>query len=687
MKPLTTKQLQRMEKKKKKLAAFLEIAKLNDKDREARALMLCTKEDGEILDISGNSTDIPVSREEPKRKRQKKNDEIPLQETKKNIVSIDSQIVCKSPVKCEELNHEIKPESHGASNLFSDLSENRTKQDLTSEQYAELKRALREKKSHLSYIPRFHLKDMGFNACIKEEEDDRTPLFISDIQHLLMYALMGFHSPYVPSRWCHIEKNSRISHTVVFVIEGISLYDYQSHESLCTNMKEVFTNKLEVITSVSYNNSLIQELAAVPLTITQKNRILKEYGSLEVALKHREDLFKVFRAVFPVIDSSLIPDKTPRPATDQFPRTMLLLSAAQLIEENYPLPLKGKHRSRYQDFVFTKDVYQEVTPSSPMFGLDCEMCRTTTRDLELTRISIVNEKLEVVYETLVKPYNSITDYLTRFSGITKSILKNVTMRLEDVQRDIRALLPPDAILVGQSLNFDLLALKMMHPYIIDTSVIYNITGDRLRKTKLSFLAQKFLGEEIQQSVHGHCSVEDSTTSMKLTQLKLANDRSFGAISPSSQKDKHCRIHRIKKISTSLFSHVSKMEKTVSVIGSEEVIDEYSRYLSEAVYCGNRNIEENNKGVKCVVTSNESVVVETCNVAREHTFTISHLKLDRAKYCDDSDLMKEVNQWCCTIWENMAYNGLCVVLFSGVKGGANGAAFIEIKRPPTILRRT
>jgi hypothetical protein len=34
MKPLTSKQSQRVERKKKKLAAYLEIAKLNDKDRE-----------------------------------------------------------------------------------------------------------------------------------------------------------------------------------------------------------------------------------------------------------------------------------------------------------------------------------------------------------------------------------------------------------------------------------------------------------------------------------------------------------------------------------------------------------------------------------------------------------------------------------------------------------------------------
>lgn len=43
----------------------------------------------------------------------------------------------------------------------------------------------------------------------------------------------------------------------------------------------------------------------------------------------------------------------------------------------------------------TKDVYVEVNAKSPMFGLDCEMCKTTTGELELTRISLVDESMKV----------------------------------------------------------------------------------------------------------------------------------------------------------------------------------------------------------------------------------------------------------------------------------------------------
>ncbi|KAG8250174.1 exonuclease activity protein, partial [Homalodisca vitripennis] len=65
-----------------------------------------------------------------------------------------------------------------------------------------------------------------------------------------------------------------------------------------------------------------------------------------------------------------------------------------------------------------------------------------------------------VYESLCLPPNPIINYLTEYSGITPETLKGVTTRLEDIQKDLRALFPSDVILVGQSLGGDLHALKV-----------------------------------------------------------------------------------------------------------------------------------------------------------------------------------------------------------------------------------
>ncbi|CAG2117368.1 unnamed protein product [Medioppia subpectinata] len=213
------------------------------------------------------------------------------------------------------------------------------------------------------------------------------------------------------------------------------------------------------------------------------------------------------------------------PGEEKISRTELLLSTLQLAVEKYPL----FSDITSEDFPTLKSKYCPVSDRSPIFSIDCEMCFTTADKLEVTRVSVVDENCAVVFDTLVKPKNKITNYLTKYSGITKKLLDPIDVTLEDVHKELDRILPEDAILCGQSLNCDLLALQLSHPYIIDTSVIYNTSGLRPVKPSLKFLSKKFLNLEIQNndSSVGHDSTEDAVAAMKLVKLKLSMGLEFG----------------------------------------------------------------------------------------------------------------------------------------------------------------
>uniref|UniRef100_A0A452RT61 RNA exonuclease 5 n=1 Tax=Ursus americanus TaxID=9643 RepID=A0A452RT61_URSAM len=193
--------------------------------------------------------------------------------------------------------------------------------------------------------------------------------------------------------------------------------------------------------------------------------------------------------------------------------TRCLLTKEEM--KTFHFPLQGFPDC--ENFVLTK-CNGSITDNSPLFGLDCEMC-LTSKGRELTRISLVAEGGCCVMDELVKPDNKILDYLTSFSGMTKKILNPVTTKLKDVQRHLKALLPPDAVLVGHSLDLDLRALKMIHPYVIDTSLLY--VREQGRRFKLKFLAKAILGKDIQCPDRlGHDATEDARTTLELARYFL-----------------------------------------------------------------------------------------------------------------------------------------------------------------------
>ncbi|EAL61779.1 RNA exonuclease 1 [Dictyostelium discoideum AX4] len=209
-----------------------------------------------------------------------------------------------------------------------------------------------------------------------------------------------------------------------------------------------------------------------------------------------------------------------------------------------------------------------------MLAIDCEMCRTEGGQLELTRISIVNEQKKVVLNELVLPEKPIIDYLTQYSGITADTLKNVTNRLSDIHAKLEKLVGVDTVLIGHSLENDLKAMKFIHRKIIDTSILYP-TGSS-GKFSLKYLTKKYLNRIIQSTKHGklgHDSIEDARAAMDLAQLKIQKGKSFGTRLASMEN---------------LFDKINKHEKKSSFIDRLEDIKTFTSQVVSCFNCENDN---------------------------------------------------------------------------------------------------
>lgn len=163
-----------------------------------------------------------------------------------------------------------------------------------------------------------------------------------------------------------------------------------------------------------------------------------------------------------------------------------------------------------------------------VYALDCEMCETDI-GMKLTRVTVVNINGAVVYDQLVKPRSTIINYHTEFSGISEEILKDTKHIVADIQRDLTTqFLVENTILVGHFLTSDLRALRMVHPTIADTAILFPHQRGFPFRTSLKYLTKTYLKKDIQmQTQTGHDSAEDAIASLNLLLLKVREGPWFG----------------------------------------------------------------------------------------------------------------------------------------------------------------
>uniref|UniRef100_A0A0N4ZPX3 Exonuclease domain-containing protein n=1 Tax=Parastrongyloides trichosuri TaxID=131310 RepID=A0A0N4ZPX3_PARTI len=200
----------------------------------------------------------------------------------------------------------------------------------------------------------------------------------------------------------------------------------------------------------------------------------------------------------------------------------LLLNTSQMAQLLYPSPFCEGN----DNFIKTRECYDKITSKSPFYTIDCEMVNTDQGYSKLARFSLIDQEGTILMDTLVKPKGKITDYLTKYSGIVEGMLDDIDVTIEDIQEYLCKVLPPDAILVGHTLNCDLNALNIYHPYISDISALYNYGRKIENRISLKKLGESFLNKSCQNGA-GHCSVEDSLITMDLYKKKLKYGLGYG----------------------------------------------------------------------------------------------------------------------------------------------------------------
>lgn len=185
-------------------------------------------------------------------------------------------------------------------------------------------------------------------------------------------------------------------------------------------------------------------------------------------------------------------------------------------------------------------------PTDRVVCFDCEMCYTV-RGMEVIRVSATSwpDGAELL-DILVKPKGEILDLNSTYSGVWPQDMTNATVYSPDTKapaaaegaRKILAMVPspeaardalfsfisPTTPLIGHGLENDLNTLRIVHPYLIDTILLFPHSKGLPLRMSLKVLTDRILGRRIQLKTDGqlagHDSGEDARAAGDLVRFKL-----------------------------------------------------------------------------------------------------------------------------------------------------------------------
>ena len=188
-------------------------------------------------------------------------------------------------------------------------------------------------------------------------------------------------------------------------------------------------------------------------------------------------------------------------------------------------------------------------PTNRAVCLDCEMCYTV-HGMELVRMTATAwPSGEEILDVLVRPMGEILDLNSRFSGISAQLLANAPryhevsggeedgitdasshLQIVSSPSEARELLfrhiSPETPIIGHALENDLAATRIIHPFIVDSALLFPHRFGLPYRNSLKALMSKHLQRDIQMMSDdklGHDSKEDARAAGELVRWAVGNE--------------------------------------------------------------------------------------------------------------------------------------------------------------------
>ncbi|KAJ5319888.1 hypothetical protein PENANT_c026G06424 [Penicillium antarcticum] len=220
-------------------------------------------------------------------------------------------------------------------------------------------------------------------------------------------------------------------------------------------------------------------------------------------------------------------------------------------------------------FLNTPAAVSSEAPRKSAVVLDCEMVQVADGLREVAYITAIDFLTgDVLLDHYVQPDKKVVSWDTRYSGVTCDAMKKAVRKGQAIMGWRRArqhlwkFVGPETVLIGHSLNNDLDVLGIVHPKIVDSSIltseaVFNelLPGQALLRTwSLKTLTQELAGYEIQTAgKKGHSAYEDTMATRDILIWCIRNQKLWAIWSAERRDAEKIRAleHELAKIQAKL----------------------------------------------------------------------------------------------------------------------------------------